>query len=248
MTLTQIGYVDALYRYPVKSMGGEQLETASLGWHGLEGDRRFAFRQIENHTDFPWLSASKLPELLLFTPVRHDAHADGDLPSHVRAPDGKLYPIGGEALASDVARRLGAAVQMMRFRNGIFDEASISVISTDTVSEIGRLAGLDPDVRRFRPNIVVRPHSSIPFAEEEWVGSVLSFGEEDDAPTITVTVPDLRCSMVNLDPDSAVSSPVVMKSIARANKNNAGVYGLVSGIGRLEVGQPIFVRQPADSP
>ena len=66
ITLTEVGQVEAIFRYPVKSMGGEPLEVAQLGWHGLEGDRRFAFRRIEDRSGFPWLTAGKLPELLLF--------------------------------------------------------------------------------------------------------------------------------------------------------------------------------------
>jgi len=50
--------------------------------------------------------------------------------------------------------------------------------------------------------------------------------------------------MVNLDPDSAKSSPEVMKAIVRVNQNNAGVYGAVVRTGRLAVGQRIFLRQP----
>ena len=69
------------------------------------------------------------------------------------------------------------------------------------------------------------------------MGSVLSFGNRDDAPAITVTMRDLRCSMVNLDPDSASPAPEVMKAIVRANQNNAGIYGVVTRIGRLAVGQ-----------
>ena len=72
----------------------------------------------------------------------------------------------------------GALVQMMQMNHGIFDEASISVIASDTVHEI---AGLRPDVRRFRPNVVVRSLRSVLFQEDEWLGSVLSFGEGDDA-------------------------------------------------------------------
>jgi uncharacterized protein len=52
---------------------------------------------------------------------------------------------------------------MMQLKHGIFDEATISVIASDTVREIGRLAGQPPDARRFRPNIVVRPLRPAPF-------------------------------------------------------------------------------------
>ena len=83
----EIGQVEALFRYPVKSMGGEPLEAAGLGWHGLEGDRRLAFRRLDDRSGFPWLTAGKLPGLLLFSPRRREA-ASGELPSHIRTPDG----------------------------------------------------------------------------------------------------------------------------------------------------------------
>src|SRR5262249_35726229 len=138
---------------------------------------------------------------------------------------------------TEVGRRYGAPVEMMRLNHGIFDEASISVIASDTVREIGRLAGRSLDVRRFRPNVVVRLVRSVPFQEDEWLGRVLSFGEKDDAPAIAVTMRDLRCSMVNLDPDFTSPAPEVMKAIVRANQNNAGIYAAVTRIGRLAVGQ-----------
>lgn len=239
--LIEIGQVESIFRYPVKSMRGEQLEAAKLGWHGLDGDRRLAFRRVDNRSGFPWLTASKLPDLLLFAPRRLNG-ADAELPTHVRTPDGEEMPIFGEDLAAEVGRRFGAPVQMMQLKHGIFDEASISVITQDTVSEIGRLAGRSPDARRFRPNVVVRLLRPVPFQEDEWLGGVLSFGEGDEAPAITVTMRDVRCSMVNLDPDSASVAPEVLKAVVRANQNNAGIYGTVTRIGLLAVGQTIFLR------
>jgi uncharacterized protein YcbX len=235
----EIGQVEAIFRYPVKSMRGERLDVARLGWHGLEGDRRFAFRRMEDASGFPWLSASKLPELLLFTPL-------GDPVTHVRGPDGAEMPAFGEDLAQEVTRRHGAPVQMMQLRQGIFDEASISVIALDTVDEIGRLAGLRSDVRRFRPNIVVRSLRSVPFQEDAWLGGVLSFGEGVDAPAITVTMRDVRCSMVNLDPDSAEPAPEVLRAVVRVHQNTAGVYGTVTQSGELVVGQSILLHPAID--
>jgi uncharacterized protein YcbX len=238
----EIGHVEAIFRYPVKSMAGEPLEVANLGWHGLEGDRRLAFRRMDNHSDFPWLSASKLPDLVLFSPQRREGAAQGDLPAHIRTPDGEALPVFGEELAAEVGRRHKAPVQMMQLKHGIFDEASISVIALDTVNEISRLAGRSPDVRRFRPNVVVRLLRSAPFQEDEWVGGVLSFGDGDDAPAITVTQRDVRCSMVNLDPDSASPAPEMLKAVVRMHQNTAGIYGAVTRTGQLAVGQTIFLR------
>jgi uncharacterized protein len=239
--LIEVGSVEAIFRYPVKSMGGERLEVANLGWHGLEGDRRLAFRRIEDRSGFPWLSASKLPDLVRFAPCRRDGTAE-EIPTHVRTPDGEEMTVFGEELAAEVGRRYGAPVQMMQLKHGIFDDASISVIAMDTVCEISRLAGQSPDVRRFRPNVVVRLLRAAPFQEDEWVGGVLSFGEEDDAPAVTVTMRDERCSMVNIDPDSASLSAEVLKAVVRANQNMAGVYSTVTRIGRLAIGQRIFLR------
>jgi len=241
--LIEIGQVEAIFRYPVKSMGGEQLETANLGWHGLDGDRRMALRRVNDSSGFPWLSASKLPELVLFAPQRSEDRTQPDLlPTHIRTPDGKELPAFGEELAAEIERRYGTPVQMMQLKHGIFDEANISVIASDTVREIGRLTGLSLDVRRFRPNVVVRLLRSFPFQEDEWVGGALSFGDGDDAPTITVTMRDERCSMVNLDPDTASPAPEVMKAIVRVNENHAGIYGAVTHTGQLAVGQTIFLR------
>jgi uncharacterized protein len=242
--LIEIGDVEAIFRYPVKSLGGERLEVAELGWYGLEGDRRLAFRRMDDRSGMPWLTASKLPDLLRFTPHRREDGAQGDilLPTHIRTPDGEEMPVFGEDLAKEVGRRYGAPVELMQLRHGIFDEASISVIASDTVGEIGRLAGRSLDVRRFRPNVLVRLLRSAPFQEDEWVGGVLSFGEGDDAPAIAVTMRDERCSMVNLDPDSASPAPEVMKAVVRAHQNTAGIYGAVTRTGRLSVGQTIFLR------
>lgn len=239
----EIGQVEALFRYPVKSMRGEALDTAPLDWQGIRGDRRFAFRRLGERGEFPWLNASKLPDLVLFTPRRREG-GDGDaLPTHVRTPEGEEMPLFGEALAAEVGRRHGAPVQMMQLKHGIFDEASISVITSETVREIGRLAGRDADIRRFRPNIVVRSARAIPFEEDQWVGGVLTFGDADDAPAVAVTMRDLRCVMVNLDPDDASAAPEVMNAAVRANRNNAGIYGTVTRVGRLAVGQAVVLRR-----
>ena len=135
---------------------------------------------------------------------------------------------------------------MMHFRAGIFDEASVSVIAEETVREIARLAETGPDVRRFRPNIVVHLLRPTPFQEDKWVGGVLLFGDPGEGPRISVTMRDVRCSIVNFDPDSGRSAPEMLKSIVRMNQNNAGVYGTVIRTGQLATGQTIRLQQLAE--
>jgi uncharacterized protein len=236
----EIGHIEALFRYPVKSMRGERLATAALGWHGLEGDRRFGLRRLGDRGGFPWLSASRLPALLLYGPERHGGDEAAAAPTHVRTPEGELLPILGDALARNVGTRYGAPVEMMELKHGIFDDASVSVISSETIDEISRLAGIPSDVRRFRPNVLVRPTDPRAFDEDRWVGRVLAFGEAG-GPAVALTARDLRCSMVNLDPDAATAAPQVMKAVVRVNENNAGAYGTVTRAGMLSVGQRVLI-------
>jgi uncharacterized protein YcbX len=241
----KVGEVAALFRYPVKSMRGESLEAAGAGWHGLDGDRRLALRRTDDRSGFPWLTASKLPELILFAPERLGPGDDGDLPTHVRTPWGDTLTVFGPELAEEIGRRSGSPVEVVHLNRGVFDEASISLITSATVDAIGGLAGLPMDVRRFRPNILVSSSRGIPFEEDDLVGGVLSFGDTDEAVAVFLTNRDERCSMVNYDPDSARPSAEVLKAIVRERGNRAGVYGTVVRRGRLAVGQPIFLEPRA---
>jgi uncharacterized protein YcbX len=172
-----IGHVCGLVRYPVKSMAGTPIESVFLGWHGLDGDRRFAFRRLGDHSSFPWLTASRLPELLLYHPFGLDQSSEEPLPTHVRTPAGAHAELRGAALRSEIAERYGGTVELMQLKHGIFDDGSVSVISPATIAAIGREAGLELDSRRFRANILLETHDREPFAEDGWLGGRLVFGE-----------------------------------------------------------------------
>src|ERR1051326_7866466 len=130
--LTQLGYVRELVRYPVKSMAGVATTSALLGWHGLQGDRRFAFRRMNDNSGFPWLSASRLPELRLYQPIGLDPNAAEPAPSHVRTPDGMELALESAELRNNVAEKFGSAVELMKLRHGVFDDATVSVITLAT--------------------------------------------------------------------------------------------------------------------
>ncbi len=238
----ELGHVSALFRYPIKSMAGQRLESAKIGWHGVEGDRRFAFRRLADRGAFPWLSASRLPELLLYQPFGRQNSAGEPLPTAVRTPDGKEYDLGDVAFHREIAARHGAGVELMAMKHGTFDEATISAIAPGTISRIAGEAGCAADVRRFRPNLLIATRDALPFEEDRWVGKVVEFGPEGDGPAVSVTLRDLRCVMINLDPDTAQANPEVMKAAIRLNENYAGVYGTVVRTGEVRVGQVVRLK------
>lgn len=123
-------------------MRGELIEAADLGWHGIDGDRRLAFRRADDRLGFPWLTATKLPELILFAPQRTEPAAGGNLPTHVRTPEGQELGVFSPELAMDIGRRHGSPVEMMHLNRGIFDEASDSARQSAAVLKaIVRLRG-----------------------------------------------------------------------------------------------------------
>jgi uncharacterized protein YcbX len=235
----EVGHVCELVRYPVKSMAGTVTESAFLGWHGLDGDRRFAFRRLGDDSGFPWLSASRVPELVVYHPLGLDESTGEPLPIHVRTPAGTHLELRSAELKSEVAERLGSSVELMKLKHGIFDEASVSVISLATIAGIGSEAGVNLDRRRFRMNIVLETPDDEPFLEDGWVGGKLVFGNTEPRPALTVTSRDVRCMMINLDPDTGAQDARVLKTVVRLNQNNAGVYGTVVQTGTIRVGDPV---------
>jgi len=241
----ELGHISALFRYPIKSMAGERLDSAKIGWHGIEGDRRLALRRFVDRGAYPWLTASRLPELLLYQPIGRQNTPGEPLPTHIRTPEGKEYSLGDEALLKEIATRHGAELELMQLSHGIFDEACVSAIALGTIGGIAREAGHDLDIRRFRPNLVIDTNGTNgaqPFEEDRWIGKLLEFGSEGTGPAISVTMRDLRCVMMNLDPDTAEANADVMKTVIRLNENYAGIYGTVVRTGELRVGQAVVLR------
>ena len=234
-----VGRVHHLVRYPVKSMAGIAIDSTTLGWHGLPGDRRFAFRRLNDNSGFPWLSASRLPEMILYRPHGLDENSDEPLPTHVRTPHGADLAVNSAELQQLIAEKFGNPVELMKLKHGIFDDATVSVINLPTIAAIGREAEHDLDHRRFRPNIVIDTESREPFQEDNWIGGRLVFGDNDDGPMIDLTLRDLRCVMINLDPETAQQDPNIMKAAVRLNHNNAGAYGTVTRTGPISVGQSV---------
>lgn len=220
-------------------MAGAKTASAFLGWHGLDGDRRFGLRRLKDKSAFPWLNASRFPQLLLYHPFGLDESTGEPLPTHVRTPAGAEVGLHSKELQSEIGDRWGADVEMMHLQHGIFDDAAISVINEATIAGIGREASLALDRRRFRANILLETQDAEPFLEDGWIGGTLVFGDRDNGPAVTVTARDVRCMMINLDPETAVQNAEVLRTVVRINSNHAGVYATVVRTGMLQVGDAV---------
>ena len=229
--MTVVGRVARLWRYPVKSMAAEALDGVEVSWHGLAGDRRWAFiRAGQVRSGFPWLTIREQPELAHYRPRFAEPDRPNASATLVRTPGGGELDVADPALAAE----LGPGVQVIKQDRGVFDTMPLSLLSTQTLAGLGRLVGADLVVKRFRPNLLVEADAG-EFPEDAWVGRVLRIG----ALRMRVDQRDQRCVMVTIDPVTLVRNPAILRAIARDRDARVGVYGTTVEPGRVTVGDPV---------
>lgn len=236
MTLEEIGTVQAIYRYPVKSFGGESLANATLRWSGIDGDRQYAFMREANRSRFPWLTGRELSPLVTYIAKFSDPENPRKSPVRVRLGADE-YDLGDEALRARLSAAAGEAVRLIQIGRGIFDTMPVSVLAAPTLMQVAERCGQAIDVRRFRPNIVVATRDGV--RETDWLGGALIFGSDADAPTLRVNDPIARCSMVTIDPDSAKRDPSILRHVAESFENKISVGCNPDTLGTIAVGDTV---------
>ena len=232
----QVARVVGLWRYPVKSMAGEQLERVDVSWHGLAGDRRWAFvREGVVRSGFPWLTIRQRAEMWRYRPRFLEPARPDASPTVVRTPAGDELDVADPALAAE----LGDGVRVIKQDRGIFDTEPLSLISTQTVAAVGDLVGAKLDPTRFRPNILVElTRNGGPSSEDGWVGAVVRIG----GMRMRIDQRDSRCVIVNIDPATIESDPAVLRAIGRHRDACVGVYGSTVQPGTVAVGDVVTLE------
>jgi uncharacterized protein len=233
--LTAVGHVVELWRYPVKSMAAEPLDHVEVGWHGLAGDRRWAFtRAAAVQSGFPWLTMRQRSELRLYRPSFTDPALPDSSPTVVKTPSGGSFDVADPALASEI---FPTAVRVVRQDRGVFDAFSLSLISTQSVERLGDMVGEELDVSRFRPNIVMAATNGTAFFEDSLVGSVVRIG----GMRMRIDKRDGRCVVITIDPATGDRNPAILRAVASEREGCLGVYGSVVEPGTVAVGDPILL-------
>jgi uncharacterized protein YcbX len=234
VTGREIGQVGALWRYPVKSMAAEALDAVDVSWHGLAGDRRWAFVQPDMpRSCFPWLTIRERPDMSHYVPSFDEPARPDDSRVTVRTPAGRALDVIDEELADE----LGAGTRVIKQNRGVFDTMPLSLITTRTLASLGSRMGSELEPLRFRPNLLVDPVSDEPFPEEAWVGSVLRIG----GLAMRVDQRDARCVMITIDPQTLERTPAILRTVAQEREGCLGVYGTVVTPGRVALGDPVVL-------
>ena len=230
-----VGRVVALWRYPVKSMAGEALSEAQVSWHGIAGDRRWAFvRDGTARNGFPWLSIRERAEMCHYHPFFVDPAKPDKSATQVRAPDGREFDVADPALAAELHPE---GARLIKLDRGCFDSFPLSLITTSSIARIGEWVGATLDPRRFRPNLLVETTDGAPFQEDAWLGRVLRIGEI----SLRIDKRDGRCVITTIDPDTLERNPEVLRTIAREREGKLGVYASTVERGRVAVGDNVYL-------
>jgi uncharacterized protein YcbX len=256
-----VGTVESLWRYPVKSMRGEELEELFAGYAGVYGDRLFAFATSANPAGFPFFTGRDHRQIIRYRPrfrnptkaarpVNLDeaqklspnlnpiSAAASDLMIDVETPDGKTFAIDDPKLIDHLRTNTDAKHQLTLLRSdkAMTDCRPISIFAVQTARKIGDETGVAVDKRRFRANVYLDLDSMDGFAEDEFVGKSLRI-----VPKVVVRVlhRDARCMMITLDPDTAEKTPAILKAVAQAHEGMAGVYAAVIIEGMIRRGDAV---------
>jgi hypothetical protein len=258
-----VGTIESLWRYPVKSMAGQTLTESFIGFAGVYGDRCFAIKNSSARKGFPYLNANVQQQMLRYHPqfrhpekaakppnvVEATSIAPGVTPANaepedmivdVVTPSGTVIAIDDPALLDMLAEGLPREnnLTLVRSDRALTDCRPVSLISLQTIRQIGEELGSPIDKRRFRSNIYLDLTSDTGFAEDELVGRKLRLGPK---AVVAVLERDPRCKMISLDPETGEHNPDVLRKVAQQHKNLAGVYcavlveGVLSASDRVEV-------------
>ena len=236
----RIGLVADLWRYPVKSFGGERQRRMFVGPYGIHGDRTHAVVGADGAV----VTVRRASRMLGFGARHQDPEGSRDVV--VTTPDGAELAVDDAALGPVLTAALGREAQMARSPVGVFDAAPLHIVTDASVRRIAEWTERELDCRRFRPNIVVELEVPDPFAEAGWVGGFVAFG---DGAVAGVVSPTERCAVTTLDPDTLERDNGVLATLANRRENLFGVYAEVARPGWVHVGDPVhLVRAPDDPP
>ncbi|GAA4725095.1 MOSC domain-containing protein [Phytohabitans rumicis] len=218
--------INQLWRYPVKSIGGEQLGAATVGTMGIEGDRRIAVH--DERDELTWAGA--IPGLM-----RVRAETAGVGVAELILPNGERF----RSDAPDAGSRLSTAVQAKVSLVGRQPDWADGALHVLTTTALDTLAAALPDsavdVSRFRPNLVlsgVPDESGTGYPEHDWIGRRLAVG----TMRLRFTQGCERCVMITKETPTVPHDRATLRWVARELGNIMGMYAAVEVPGEIRVG------------
>jgi uncharacterized protein len=239
--------IEQVWRYPVKSIGGERVSSSLVDDRGLLGDRLWAvydhdgkFGSGKNSRRF-----RRMVGLLEVTSRYPAEPAAGCIePPVVTSVDGRDHPVASGAADELLRGQTGFPEVGVRPEGDVshFDEVALSLIGTATLDWLQtELPDLKIEPRRFRVNLVVRTEE--PFIEESWLGRAVQIGSGEDAVAAVFDRVLQRCVMVGMAQPGLAESGAVLQRIGTRDDNPLclAIGGSIARRGTVRAGDPVIV-------
>ncbi|NMM51123.1 MOSC domain-containing protein [Paenibacillus aquistagni] len=236
-----LGSISDIYRYPVKSFGGERLDACKVESYGLLGDRSYAFIDETKTGWNQYVTARKIPKMLSYQAslIEDAPSAAGQRPEvRITGPDGRIHHWDHE-LHQEIQALTDVNITMMEYlpaRSEVLavDEACLLIVTDRSLRRLEELWGAPVDARRFRGNLVVAM-SDDRIEEEELIGKTLKVGDT----LLEVYSKCERCSMITYDPDSIARDASLLKVVHQKLNTEFGLYARVKQVGHVQTGDSV---------
>ena len=205
----QLGRLGAIWRYPIKSLAGESLESSAVLPNGLEGDRERAL-------------------------LVRDGHARAGKAYRGKEND-RLHTMRDTAHALEAARERGVVADVATDHDErFFDLSPISIVLDRWLDGISEHVGYRVEYRRFRPNLFVLADGDVP-DEAELPGRELTLGPV----RLRVVKAIERCVVTNYALDGGAADARILRYVAQERENCMGIYCDVLRAGTVRIGDSL---------
>ena len=257
--MEKIGELESVWRYPVKSMRGEQVDDVFVAYTGVMGDRLYAISSSQAPPEFPWHTNREQEEFVLYS-AAYKNHAATLKPLameaafkealnppypladvfalEVKTPAGVTLDVDDPAFLESLRDKSEGELRLHFTQKNAVDCRPLSLFSRQTLAQLEQETGISLDQRRFRANFYVDWESAAGFYENELVNRRLKVG---DRLEIMIRELEPRCKSITIDPDTAETQPRILKHIARKHDGFAGVYAAVLTEGMAKSGDEIWL-------
>ncbi len=235
-----VGRMAELWRYPVKSMGGECLEAVELTGVGLAGDRLLAFESADRPVGKPLLRSAQRGAMLRAKAV---LASDGAVrltpPATTCNPNGWSMTAGDARVAAALDLPAETPLRLLGSARPFVDVRPVALHSLQSVAALARELGQAVDARRFRSNLILDLAPGV--HEDELLGRTIRVGARAE---LQILEPIPRCRMISLDPVTAIPDHGLLRHIARTRAGRFGLYArpLVPGV--LRSGDAVLLLGP----
>lgn len=225
-----------IWRYPVKSMGGEPLRSVELGVGGMPFDRRYALMDSDPNRAGKPLTARIERRMLGYAASVRDGKA------YVRTPTGEEHDVHAPPWLESLCTEIERPVSLQSFENAIHDDADILVINAASVRALTDEYGAFVNPLRFRPNFVVDSAELRPFAEDGWVGHDINVGDA----VLRAQYPCDRCVLTTIDPETLATDPSFLRLVVEKHGGRFGMYCSVVRSGAVALGDEWRLKRKSE--